>query len=461
MEVPGRRSGTDAVMCLPLPMVGTSIAFDVFLFLAAWPLWWWCGVEQLLPPMFALWQLGRCAVYRGASLALGFSELTAVALAVWSMVPVMWVGRGEMDLFAKEVVTFWTQAIVLIVLRNAVRDAASWRRVLSGLRTLGVIVATGGLVYATGLWRGSITSLVGMVLPERQIASSEFLTSISIRSLGAESVGGLLDDRAWSFALRPSSASMVCLVLIPISVWSGWRGSGWRRVVSWIAASGLLVTLLMTQSRAGWAAFVAGTLVAAMLVAVRTSHTSLRVLVVSGAACVGIVFAATTGPSAVDAMHRVVTEIRPESWRTRLELYRETIEMFAEHPIAGWGHAVERVDRRRVFSAGTHSAPLGMLFQHGIVGLVLYVALWVSIWRVIIRNLLPSLRSGSRSGEFWIVATVAMFAFNLRETVDNWWWDQLVTIVVWCFWGLVLTGPSVVARPMAPRGGMGGVGSGT
>ena len=54
------------------------------------------------------------------------------------------------------------------------------------------------------------------------------------------------------------------------------------------------------------------------------------------------------------------------------------------------------------------------------------------------------------SGEFWLVATVGMLAFNVRETVDNWWWDQLVTVVVWCFWGLVLSAPSCGLRVPAP-----------
>jgi O-antigen ligase len=291
-----------------------------------------------------------------------------------------------------------------------------------------------------------------MLIPQRWIDRSEFLTSISYRSLGAESIGGVLDQRLWSLALHPSSASMVCLVLIPVAAWGAWRGSGWTRMVSWVSGSGLLVTLVLTESRAAWAAFAAGSMLAAFLVAIRTTDIRLRLLIVSGTMSVGMVVAATAGPSVVATVQRLVIEIRPESWVTRLELYRETVEMLGEHPIAGWGHAVERPGRRRVFSAGTHSAILGMLFQHGVVGLALYLALWASIWWTIIRRLLASLRSGSKSGDFWIVAAVAMFAFNIRETVDNWWWDQLVTTVVWCFWGLIVTAPSVFRRPAATPG---------
>jgi O-antigen ligase len=139
---------------------------------------------------------------------------------------------------------------------------------------------------------------------------------------------------------------------------------------------------------------------------------------------------------------RMFTEIlfewRRGSWLVRQRVYQETIRLLPEHIIAGWGVSARIPGMASTFSAGTHSSYLGMMFQHGIIGLVLYLGLWISIWRRIIKGLRS--RAISRSHYlFWISAATAMLSFNIREAADTWWWDQSLTFTVWIIWGLIIT----------------------
>jgi len=135
-------------------------------------------------------------------------------------------------------------------------------------------------------------------------------------------------------------------------------------------------------------------------------------------------------------------DLRPGSFAVRLYIYRQTFSMLTDHLIAGWGTSVRIEEFRSVYSAGTHSGYLAMLFQHGIVGLVLYFYLWRSIWHNIIQTFRQSAYApGWRS--FWVMAAIALFAFNIREITATWLWDQTVTMTLWTLWGLIMTAPLI------------------
>jgi O-antigen ligase len=158
----------------------------------------------------------------------------------------------------------------------------------------------------------------------------------------------------------------------------------------------------------------------------------------------------------VQAVREFFLSWRPGSWWVRLRIYEATFEMLPEHPIAGWGVQQRLPGTRSSFSAGSHSSVLGMLFLHGIVGLVLYVGLWVSIWRETLRGLRARLATRELRG-FWIAAAIALLCFNIRELADTWWWDQSITMTIWALWGLIIAAPGLISvkRESLPQGNEG------
>ena len=122
----------------------------------------------------------------------------------------------------------------------------------------------------------------------------------------------------------------------------------------------------------------------------------------------------------------------------RFNIYIVSLRLLPEHPIAGWGVPVRIPGAATTYSAGTHSSILGMLFTHGIIGLLLYLAIWFSVWQAVVKGLRERQRGRERR-LFWIAMAVAFLSFNIREIADSWWWDQSLTFVIWLMWGLSLT----------------------
>jgi len=413
----------------------------VQLYLILWPLWWILGIEQLLPPFFVAWETLRYLVRTRGRFFTNGTIRWAFLLALWWLVPVGWVKREHLDIFLKETATAWSQVLVLLLFWNGLRTVKDWWRVVRGLEILAAYVAFGGLIFILGLWRGEILSLVGGALPASLVESSAFFTSISFRTLGTmSSEENLLFQRVSSLALQFSGLSLVTLLLIPFTTWRVYESRGWVRYGQGAVLVGLLVCLLYAESRIAYLAFAVGSAVFVDLTLgfFRPSNrfflialVALTIVLVVGAGY--LAFSEITW-----ALRTAILEWRPGSWLVRFRIYQETLRLLPEHPIAGWGLPVRIPGMRSVYSAGTHSSYLGMMFQHGVIGLVLYLGLWLSIWRRIIWRL-RNRRPLPFSCMFWIMSTVAMLSFNIREVADTWWWDQLVTMTLWTMWGLILT----------------------
>jgi O-antigen ligase len=428
-----------------IPFLTTSFSTDLYLYTLLWPVWWLIGVEQLLLPFFIAWEWLRYLWQSRLRFRLNSAIVWVALLAAWWIVPVIWVEPDHLDIFLKETATSWSQLLFLFVFWNAIRTRKDWNRALRALDVLAFYLAIGGLVFLAGIWRGDLLSVVGRLLPGGLAESSSFFDSISFRSFGAVIVeSAVLARRVSSIALSYSSLSMLCLLLIPIVAWRFMTTRGVARWTNGFVVAALTLCLIFTGSRIAYLAFAAEI---GLFLVLRLDMLRWRNKLLSAAfACllaatiIGVVYLAFSFIS--DAIGAVFIELRPGSWLVRFSIYRETLRLLWEHPIAGWGAPVQIDNMATVYSAGTHSSYLGMLFQHGIVGLLLYLALWLSLWWVVIRELRQPAQ-GISVRIFWIAAAAAFFAFNIREVADSWWWDQLLTFTLWLIWGLVLTAPVV------------------
>ena len=72
-----------------------------------------------------------------------------------------------------------------------------------------------------------------------------------------------------------------------------------------------------------------------------------------------------------------------------------------------------------------------MLFQHGIVGLLLYLGLLGSIWLHIVRGLRRKALFYSFLGDGDSYHDLLPSA----KAVTTWWWDQSIAVALWVFWG--------------------------
>lgn len=426
---------------LQIPFVTASFADDLSYYLLLWPVWWALGIEQLLLPFFLGWEFLRALVQQQARFTLNRTALWALLLAIWSLVPVYSLDVEYLDLFVKEVATMTSQFFILFLFWNQVRTAGDWWRVARAVEILALYVALGSLIFLSGLWQGEFVSGVGRLLPDGLAESSSFFESIALRAFGGTDPGsGVLIARVSSFSLKYSGLSMISLMLIPFTVWRIEANRGPWRLINLFTLIGLFASLFYAESRVAYAAFLAGL---ALYVALRSGmmrgHNkafSLAAGIVAFAALLVLVYIAYS--AVAEAFQLIVFDWRPGSFFVRFRIYEETLRLLPEHWLAGWGTSIRIPNAPSNYSAGTHSSYLGMLFQHGIVGLAIYLLVLLSLWRVVLTGLKRPNKSRVEF-TFWVAITAGLLAFNLREIADIWWWDQMSTIIVWSIWGLIVT----------------------
>lgn len=430
-----------------LPFITTTFVEDVWYYALLWPLWWLLGIEQILLPFFLVYELARFLIRSNWRFRINTTGLIALALAVWWLVPVLWVDRQFLDLFLKEMAAVWSQAILLILIFNCARTRRDWWIIAKALTVMAVYTAVSGAIYLSGVWQGSLTSALGMALPSSLVESSAFFSSIGIRAFGS-SAGevGIIPIRLRALSLSYSSLSMICLVLIPFMFWRMKIATGRYRFLFAAVTAGLFFCLIFTESRISYMAFVAAIPLYWMLRAgaLRGHNLPLTLALILVAVGGGLLLGYIAQGLIFETLQSAFIDLRPSSWLVRLNIYIVTLRLLPEHLIAGWGAPVRIPGVSNEYSAGTHSSYLGILFQHGIVGLTLYLALWISIWKQVIQGLKSRL-STRELALFWIAVATSFFAFNVREIADSWWWDQSLTFVVWILWGLVLTATRCLA----------------
>jgi hypothetical protein len=425
---------------LRLPFVSTSFANNLWYYALLWPVWWGLGIEQFLLPFFALYELVRFLIRANWRVRINTTGLIALLLALWWLVPVFWVDREFLDIYLKETAAIWSQAIILILVFNCVKTRQDWWLVIRALSIIAIYTAVAGIIYLSGIWRGNFTSMIGLALPQSTVDSSAFFTSISIRQFGSISREiGLVPIRLRAFSLSFSSLSMLSLLLLPLVYWRMKISRGSIRLIYGGVAVGLLLCLLFSESRISYLAFIAAILMYSTLRLglLRGHNRPFTIALTLGGIGLALVIGYITHKAILDALQSAFIDLRPSSWLVRFNIYLVTLRLLPEHFIAGWGVPVRIPGASTVYSAGTHSSYLGILFQHGIVGLILYLGLWVSIWISVIRGL--RIQNSRDISLFWITMATSFFAFNIREIADTWLWDQSLTFVLWLMWGVAIT----------------------
>jgi hypothetical protein len=456
---------------LVLPFLNATFGTDMLIIFVLWPLWWILGIEQLFLPFFLIWEMMRYIIQNNGRIKLHPSVRWAVLLALWWIVPIPWVDRDHLDIFLKEITTAWSQVLILTLFWNALKTRQDWFRMCSGLVLMSIYHIISSMAYISGFWRRPIISVMGILLPASLIESSEFFKSISIRYFGMETVQRVFFTiRVSGFALQVSGLSIICLLLLPFVYWRLVVLPGFvrkyieqmsqprlrsSRLWLWLGGLilwfGLFVIFIFTESRTAYFAFSLGLTLFLVLRFRLLSHKNKQLFFALLALSIALLI--ITGYMALDelinAFNMYFVISRSGSWSTRIKVYQETLSLLREHWIAGWGQPVRIDGLPSVYSAGTHNSYLGMLFQHGIVGLLLYLGLWFSIWRVIVKGLWRFSKELS-ARYFWIMMAVAMLCFNVREAAGNWWWDQSITITLWTLWGMIITAPKLLWQEKSP-----------
>lgn len=419
-----------------------SFIDNLFIFLLLWPVWWILGIDQLIPALFLGWEFIRYLIKSKGKFIVNSTILWTFFSALWWVIPIFWVQRADFDVFLKAISTTWAQLIFLILFVNEVKTVETWKKAVLSLNLLSIYFTLAGLIFILNIWTEPITTFIRNFIPASLLESSNFFNDISMRNLGVVTEGLIfVSKRVISLSYRSGSLATILLIFIPLTYW---RITKSKQVIKflWIVQLMFLILLLYyTDVRTAYVSFIFGVGFYLFLIIYQNRRgiwLYISTLLLLSSMIISTVLILTSGTS--DDLISTFVESRSSA---RITIYRETLLLIPEHIIAGWGHSVQIPELSSGLSAGTHNSYLGSLFQHGIVGFIIHIALWTSVLKIISYRFNHQ-KNNQELNLFFNIAASALFALNIRIFFTNWWFDQSTALAIWSLWGLIIVAPKIL-----------------
>jgi O-antigen ligase len=285
----------------------------------------------------------------------------------------------------------------------------------------------------------------GLLRKEQASALLPVISGTALCIAGIGLVQRLLHQEAIATEGNRNYTGALCAILLPPTVAFTGRGRSWERLLAGIAAAGLCLLLLFSESRGGFLGAVAGLVLAGGAQGFRKVP---RGAVIAGAAIL-ILALAFIGSQGKDQMsqHRLETVV------FRIETWKSGLRMFARRPVLGWGAGgfsieyppfrseeefqVSHSDGKEGFKEveDPHSSWVAAGVETGLLGLsglllVVYVA--ARLWRYYVGRAADSETVSALSGlGGGAAAYLVAGSFNtLTSHVSH-------TILFWAFLGLI------------------------
>jgi O-antigen ligase len=399
------------------------------------PLWWWIGIEQFVWPI-GLGLLALVLVVRERNKIL--LPATARWLLIFMLAQLASAAfirePARIITFLRTLSTYVAAFLAVVVVFNSLRRREDFDRLLKVLVLLLAVCGTIGLLAILGIWRPEFDSPVGKLLPQ-WIRDTTYGGAVADRSVGrAAHFLGLSYFRLTGLFLFPNQYGQFIVTTVPVAYLLLRRTSRKREQGLYLLTIVIaLVNLLWTTGRVPLLAFLAGGAIALGGPIVRRY---LKVAIVAGSLLLvlGIALVAFSPAARVRLGQAVETALYARGAGPvdeRFAVYGPTLQGFLERPVLGWG--TERDIPESVFPAGSHSYYLGILYKHGMVGLLAWLGLVWALLRETRMDPLPS-QAGVRVVRDWVLAAMSILSLTVVPDLD-----ASAFAVLWLIFSLVLT----------------------
>jgi O-antigen ligase len=218
-------------------------------------------------------------------------------------------------------------------------------------------------------------------------------------------------------------------------------GTAWWMVP---AAAVTVVTLLLTYSRNAWLGLAAG--------AVGLVVTARRTLRLAAALAAVALLATLAAPATVTERARSIVDLRDDTARDRLAMWRAGLAMIADHPLLGvgpgevraWYPQYRRPEAIRPSTGHLHNSAVQVAAERGLPALAVWVWLWVVFYREAIRVLRRVGPGPSRARALVCASLGGVTGFLVAGLFEHNFGDAEVVMLVYALMAL----PFVVERTL-------------
>lgn len=417
----------------------------ISLFFGLLPIWWVLGLEQFIWPfafggLVLLLIYGRTLERRG--IVFPAPARWALAFLVVQLFSSFFIVEPAWVLVFMRNFGLWLGGLCLFILVINLINFGSreFYALLGTVLLVSLLACVVGCLGVTGIFDPHFMSPLSHVLPSI-VVDSEYARAMLVKSwTAAESTAifGLELKRPRAFFIYPNPFAGFLVLTLPLTLF--YCTTKRKRLGRWFWLPGVTLTsfaVLLTTSRAAIVSLIIGAVV--LRHNLRPPLRFVLYTVIAGSLVVAPLLLLSRLPSAKQQSKEILEELitaRGQSHRTRATVYAATLESWRDRPVFGWG--TQRSPRVAGLSSnypplGSHSTYGAILYRHGIVGLLVYLAMMLSIYGRFRRRNLSADRTRFLVYARW--AFVGNVAHAILLEVDL---DATLLMTMWLLWALVI-----------------------
>lgn len=376
LRPPGRTLTIEQQQARVRSTIGTR---PVVYMLASLPVLWLLGGERLLSPIVitaaaAVLALGYRPARRGvpAAMAWGLAFVVADLLSGFQVM-----GAGRMATFAWDLSLYVAFFCLAFTIYRFARTPDDVRSVLTA--AIGILLFSHALtLYFLLVGPIEFSTLAGHLLPA-DVRNTPTGQMVALHSVGRDLWFFGIDNRV-SGIFGPSIHLGAAILLSVPMIYVHCAGT--RRVarMAWLAVL-MLSLVILVYSQARTAIVVTAVLLPALvavswLMNTRVASPRLIVPILAMGLILALMAALSIAPAVSEPAREFFVEARASSANTRFEIYRQTVEAIPDNPLLGHGTQRDVSDLR--YPLGSHSWYLAVLYKHGLLGFVPFLAFLLS-----------------------------------------------------------------------------------
>jgi len=418
-----------------IPFLNTPPLSDVGLLLYLLPVWWILGIEQFIwLPGFGLAALKVIARRKKVKFV---STLRWMYLfLITNLVSGLFIEEGfRIISFLRAFGCYVAIFFLVFILTNEIH---SWDQIDLLLRRLIftiLLASLVGILGIVGLWRPVIPSIAGFFFPDWS-RNSDYGIIITFRDIGY--IGWFLGVdyfRVSSFFLYPTLYASVLAATLPmIFFYTAWSEEFKTRIFWGLAIIVVFVNLLWTTGRIAIISFLIGACYYAIAFSRVKYFFRYGLVTLLFFLALTIMITEEVRGYLIWLYETLILARGSGSYYSRLLVYIETVRLFVDRPLFGWG---TELDLPNVgYPAGSHSYYLGVLFRYGLIGLLTFTGLFWSVWK---KTRPLNQKNSEKLGKFleygrWIM--VLVLVNSLTDSLDI---DATTLVIIWLYFSLLIS----------------------